>query len=115
MALESLKGRANFKRVLALGQRQRSDGLALYYGPSARPNCRCGIMVTGRTGRAVVRSKVRRWARELLRRWQPSIAPGYDLVLLANRPEAAESYRHFAIHLSSVLKRASLAEGQLEY
>jgi ribonuclease P protein component len=115
VALESLKGRANFKRVLALGQRQRSDGLALYYGPSSGPECRCGIMVTGKTGRAVVRSKLRRWARELLRRWQPAIAPGHDLVVLANRPEAAESYQHFAIHLSCLLKRTNLAEGRLEY
>lgn len=76
---------------------------------------RYGIMVSAKTGRAVTRSRVRRWARALLRHWDRMLYPGYDVVVLANRPEAAAGYSLFAGHLAAALQLHNLAEGGIDY
>lgn len=115
MALASLKGRANFKRVLATGQRRRSNGITVYCGANGTEANRYGVMVSAKAGRAVVRSRVRRWTRALLSGWQGALAPGHDVVVLANRPEAAADYRSFAGHLAQAITQHNLTEGGLEY
>jgi ribonuclease P protein component len=115
MALASLKGRATFKRVLAYGQRRRSNGITVYCDANGTQANRYGVMVSAKAGRAVVRSRVRRWARALLRGWNSTLLPGHDLIVFANRPEAAQDYREFAGHLAAAIGQHRLAEGELEY
>ncbi len=47
---------------------------------------RCGLVVSKRVGKAVVRNRVKRWLREIAR--QASLKPGWDIVFIA-RPRAA--------------------------
>lgn len=115
MLLHTLKGRATFKRVLTRGLMKRSDGLAVYASPGGAGGNRYGFVVTSKVGQAVVRNKVRRWAKELCRRWDGSLSQGKELVVLANRPEAAEAYDHFAAHLARALRGLEVVEGELVY
>jgi ribonuclease P protein component len=115
VALATLRGRANFKRVLATGQRRRSNGITVYCHSNGTEANRYGIMVSAKAGRAVTRSRVRRWTRALLRNWDRLLYPGYDVVVLANRPEATEGFTLFAGHLAAALKQHNLAEGGFEY
>lgn len=115
MGLATLKGRTSFKRILASGQRRRSDGITVYCGLNGTEANRYGVMVSAKAGGSVVRSRVRRWARALLRGWDSALGAGYDVIVFANRPEAAQGYSLFAGHLAAALRQHQLAEGGLEY
>lgn len=108
--LTALRGRANFKRVFAHGGARRSDGVVLHWVANGTAHNRYGVAAKVHVGHAVVRNRVRRWARELLRRWDASLAAGYDVVVVANQPEAAASFESFAWHLARVLGKAELGE-----
>ncbi len=113
MALASLRGQNSFKRVAQQGRRLTSDGLALLWLYSGNETNRYGVAARVAVGKAVVRNRVRRWARELLRRWDSELAPGYDLIITARDSAAAASFQHFAEHLARLLAKAQLSEGML--
>jgi ribonuclease P protein component len=94
---------------------KRSDGLAVYASPGGAGGNRYGFVVTSKVGHAVVRNKVRRWAKELIRRWDASLSHDYELVVLANRPEAAQDFGFFASHLAKALRGLEVVEGELVY
>lgn len=80
----------------------------LHWAASGLTESRYAVAAKTQVGCAVVRNRVRRWARELLRRWGAAIAPGHDLVVIAQDREAALSFAMFAYHLRRVLERAEL-------
>jgi ribonuclease P protein component len=104
----TLRGRSNIRRVLGSGQARRSDGIVLHWAASGQTESRYAVAAKTSVGGAVVRNRVRRWARELLRRWGAAITPGHDLVVIAHNREAALSFAMFAYHLRRVLVRAEL-------
>ena len=112
--LETLRGQGSFKRIAIHGHRVTSDGLALTWLYSGNETNRYGIAARLAVGKAVVRNRVRRWARELLRCWDAQVAPGYDLIISARSSDAAESYQHFANHLARMLHKAELTEELLD-
>jgi ribonuclease P protein component len=114
VALASLRGQDSFKRVAQRGRRVSSDGLALVWLYSGNEANRYGIAARVAVGKAVVRNRVRRWARELLRQWGSQLAPGYDVIITARGSNAAESYQHFAQHLARMLHKAQLTEELLD-
>jgi ribonuclease P protein component len=115
VALATLKGRAGFKRVLSRGAMKRCDGVAVYLSTAGPGGNLYGFMITTKVGGAVVRNRVRRWAKALIGQWDAALTQGNEIVVLANRPEAAESYRHFASNLAMAFKRLGAVEGDLAY
>ncbi|MCC7477696.1 ribonuclease P protein component [bacterium] len=113
MALVSLRGRWEFKRVLGGGQSRRSGVLKTLWQPNDLGSNRYGIAVTTACGKAVVRNRIRRWARELLRRWESQLDAGYDIVILVNRSDAGESFQSFAADLAGALRAARLTGEKL--
>ena len=95
------------------GRVARSNGLRVHFALNGLPHSRYGISATTAVGGAVVRNRVRRWGRELLRRWDELLAPGYDLIVFVNNREAAQSFAHFANHLAASLHKAELTESEL--
>ena len=73
---------------------------------------RCGFAVSRRVGKAAVRNKVRRRLREIVRRALPSLAGGWDLVLVA-RPAAARAC-YSAIHsaIDDLVRRSRLSAAE---
>jgi ribonuclease P protein component len=94
---------------MAHGQAHRSDGVVLHWAPNGLAGNRYCIAAKTKAGGAVVRNRIRRWARELLRRWHPRLDPGYDIVVIARNREAAAGFAEFAGHLAHTLGRAGLA------
>ena len=113
MPLHILRGRYNFKRVMAHGRLARSNGVRVHFTHNGLEGNRYGVAATTAVGTAVARNQVRRWSRELLRQWDALIAPGHDVVVFVNNKDARESYQSFAIHLAHSLRKAQLAEGEL--
>ena len=97
---------------MAHGQARRSDGVVLHWAPNGLAGNRYCFAAKTKAGGAVVRNRIRRWARELFRRWHDILAPGYDIVVIARSREAAAGFAEFARHLANTLGRAELAEEQ---
>jgi ribonuclease P protein component len=113
VALNTLRGRYSFKRVMAHGRSARSNGVRVHFTHNGLDENRYGVAATTAVGSAVARNKVRRWSRELLRQWDAQIATGHDVVVFVNHKDVRESFRSFAIHLSHSLRKAHLAEDDL--
>jgi ribonuclease P protein component len=73
---------------------------------------RCGLVVSRRVGKAVVRHRVRRRLREILRQLQ--IKPGWDIVLIARAAAAAAGYTDIKKEVRALLTEANLLAGDYE-
>jgi len=104
----TLRGREAFARVLGKGQARRSNGMVVHWTANNLTSNRYAVAAKTTAGKSVVRNRLRRWARELLKRWQALIAPGFDVVVIARTREAATGYQHFAHHLWRALGKAEL-------
>lgn len=111
MRLSTLRRRSDFDQAFEHGDSARSDGLRLFARDNGLEHNRFGFVVTSKVGNAVVRNRVRRWSRELFAGWATRLKPGYDLVLLVHRSQAAESFDEFRSHLRRACHSLRLAEG----
>lgn len=112
MAFNTLRGREDFSHVLGRGQARRSNGVVLHWAANGLNENRYAVAAKTTTGKSVVRNRIRRWGRELFRRWNGEIALGHDLVVIAQTREAAECYQHFARHLWRALDKAKLVDAR---
>ncbi|MCC7361147.1 MAG: ribonuclease P protein component [Anaerolineales bacterium] len=77
--------------------------------PEPRP--RFGIVAGRAVGTAVARNRAKRLLREAARAAAPSIAPGWDVLLIARRPLAQAKLPEAQAALSQLLRRARLLAG----
>ena len=113
MRLESLRHRADFRRVSSHGRFARVGGIKVQWLRNNLDHNRYGIAATTAVGGAVIRNRMRRWARELLRTWDAQLTQGIDVVVLAFHREAVTDFRHFTESLSAALMRLRIAEEPL--
>ncbi|MBK9035054.1 MAG: ribonuclease P protein component [Myxococcales bacterium] len=103
-----LRRRPEFLAVQARGRKIHSTAfLALVARTSAsQPTGRIGFTVTKRIGNAVTRNKIRRRARDWLRRheWAPA---GVDVVLIAKGPAATMTSAAMAADLRRLVEKIS--------
>ena len=105
--MESLRRRADFEQVFVSGRFVGGRSLALRFLARGEGPARVGFAVGKRLdGRAVVRNRVRRRLREALR--PVAIRDGYDVVVLARRSAAGESFTRLREDVRAVLSRAGL-------
>jgi ribonuclease P protein component len=104
----TLRGRWEFKRVIASGQSKRGGLLKIGWYPNGLESNRYGVAATVACGKAVIRNRIRRWTKELLRAWDSRLVAGHDIVILANRAQSGEDYQAFKTDLARALKLAHL-------
>jgi ribonuclease P protein component len=81
---------AEFDRVYRQGRSQASRYLVLYAFPrGGEEGPRLGLSVSRKLGGAVDRNRIKRLLREVFGALEPTLAPGYDLVIVA-RPDLKE-------------------------
>jgi ribonuclease P protein component len=114
MPLHPLRGWQAFKAVHTCGRFRRGSFLTVHYLSNEFGSNRYGVAAKLKVGKAVVRNRVRRWTKELLRRWDSSLVQGYDIIVLAGRPDAAAGYQTYAEQLAHVLGLCNLAVGRLD-
>jgi ribonuclease P protein component len=73
---------------------------------------RCGLVVSRRVGKAVVRNRVRRRLREILRQIQ--LKPGWDIVFIARAGAAGAGYAEIEKDVRALLAEANLIAGDYE-
>lgn len=103
-----LAGRDRFEEIRRHGKCWTHRLLVVCILPNDLPSSRFGFSVSRRVGGAVVRNRVRRRLREILRLRLSTIAPGWDVVLIARPPIAQAEYRQMENAVERVIAQAGL-------
>ena len=103
-----LREPAAFERARRRGRTWGNALLVLNAVRADPPQTRCGLVVSRRVGKAVVRNRVKRRLREIVRRRLPGLPAGWDLVLNARPAAAAAPYPGLAGAVDELLRRAGL-------
>lgn len=105
-----IKQGRDFARVRREGQRLACGCILANWQllPAAGPPTRLGVVVGGRLGNAVVRSRTRRLLREAFRLHQHGLAQPVDLVLVARASIAGKSFVAVEKDFLTAMRRAGL-------
>jgi len=101
----SMKENHLFRRLYAKGKSTVSPCLAVYVRKNRLPRNRLGITVGTKVGKAVIRNRTRRRLREAYRTHEGSMAPGWDIVVVARVKAAFASYQELQRELLKALDK----------
>lgn len=102
-----IKKNSDFQKLFRRGKKVFSPYLTLLYYPSA--SLSMGVAVSKKHGKAVVRNRVKRLAREAFRLNADAFEKNYSVIIV---PKASENYRFsdFDKSLKSCIKKINLCE-----
>jgi ribonuclease P protein component len=100
----------DFKRVRQDGKSYAHPLIVLIALPNEIARLRIGVAAGRALGGAVERNRAKRWLREGVRPFLPSIHPGWDVVLLARKPLAKARFQDVQAALHILFKRAHLLQ-----
>jgi len=103
---------AQYESVYNKGSSWVSDLVVMKALPNGLNLSRCGLSISRRVGKAVVRNRVKRLLREILR--QTPLKPGWDIIFIARSPVAGANYRDLGKSVEGLLFRAGLSVGEYE-
>jgi len=98
----------DFKRVRRNGKSYAHPLVVLVAQASDSPHIRVGVTAGKTTGNAVHRNRAKRLLREAMRTLLPSLASGWDLILIARIGLPSASLEDTRTALTSLLHRAGL-------
>ena len=98
----------DFKRVRRNGKSYVHPLVVLVTQASETPHVRVGVAAGKTTGTAVHRNRAKRLLREAMRPLLPSLASGWDLILIARPALVSASLEETCNALLTVLRRAKL-------
>jgi len=87
---ERLQRPREFRRVFKTGRCYRTQYLRIHYSPSGGDYSRLGLVVRRKVGNSVIRSRLKRYLRELFRRNKYALPLACDVVLIPQ--ESAQDY-----------------------
>ncbi len=97
-----------FREIRQRGRSYAADALVLCALTNDLGYSRFGFAVNSRIGNAVVRNRIKRRLREAMRLRMGSIAPGWDVVLIARRPIRGLTYAQMDGVCARLLRKAKL-------
>ncbi|MFH1728979.1 MAG: ribonuclease P protein component [Pseudomonadota bacterium] len=80
-----IKKRNDFINIKKEGSKKRADNILLLFRKNEKNKARIGIIVTKKTGNAVIRNKWKRSIREIFRKKFKTKYIGYDLLFIVTR------------------------------
>jgi ribonuclease P protein component len=101
---------ADFERVRRFGKPYAHPFIVLIALPNEMDKSRFAVAAGRSIGKAVQRNRAKRILRETLRPLIPSMASGWDIVLLARKPLTTAAYPEIEAALKTLLSRANLLE-----
>jgi ribonuclease P protein component len=96
--------RAEFEAVYRGGGRLSSAQFVVFYRANGGGRSRFGTSVKKALGGAVVRNRIRRRIREIVRRSNSEIPPGWDLVIHPRKSVERAAFAPLAAELVALLK-----------
>jgi ribonuclease P protein component len=106
-----LRRQSDFESIRQQGRRLTWGCLILNFRtlPSGS-GVRLGVVTSRRVGGAVIRSKARRWLREVFRTHQHSLAKPVDMVLIARPSLASKDYQGVEMDFLAALRHVRLLD-----
>lgn len=104
----SLTENRDFRRLYHRGRSMVHPCLVLYYAHNRNGINRVGITTSKKIGKAVTRNRARRIIREAYRQLEPSLKPGWDMVLVARSRTPACKMGDILRVMGGMLKSARL-------
>ena len=98
----------DFKRVRQSGKSHAHPLVVLVAQPNQSQEIKVGVTAGKSVGTAVVRNRTKRLLREVMRPLIPSLASGWDLILVARPKLAAASLTETREAVITLLQRAKL-------
>ena len=100
----------DFERVRRFGKSYAHRLIVLFALPNEMDTSRFATAAGRSIGNAVQRNRAKRILRETVRPKIPSIASGWDIVLLARKPISTADYQDIEVALNNLLSQANLLE-----
>jgi ribonuclease P protein component len=105
-----LRQPADFETLRRHGRRWRHPLLTMVAVANDRPITRFAFAANKRVGMAVARNRAKRLLREAARAWQPAIAPGWDLLFVAQPETPSANLQAVWRAMGELLARAQLRQ-----
>ena len=109
--LEMLHSPRDFAALQELGRTRNHQLVAIRTRPNELGRDRFGIATGRRLGSAVVRNRERRRIREILRRIQRPVGPGWDILVVPRPASVTASYADLRSALERLLRSVESREG----
>jgi len=101
-----LSGRLAYSAVFREGKPFHARGLVAIIRPNRLPYMRLGLSVGRRTGRAVIRNRIKRVLREGFRQAPSRLRGGLDVVIIPKLPQELQAADAVAARLDRILMSA---------
>lgn len=103
-----LKGSKRFLEIRRRGRTLVHPLLVMMVMPNELSLSRFGFVAGRRLGKAVKRNRARRLMREAIRLRLPTIAPGYDVIVVARQPMQNATFAEVEQAVERLLEQAGL-------
>jgi ribonuclease P protein component len=98
----------DFKRVRQSGKSHAHPLVVLVTQPNQSQEIKVGVTAAKTVGTAIARNRAKRLLREVMRPMMPSLASGWDLILIARPKLAVASLADTREAVTTLLQRAKL-------
>lgn len=106
--LFTLKKNNEFRKVYQRGTSVADKFLVLYCFPTQSNGIKFGYSISKKVGGAVIRNRLRRIFKEICRKHQDKLRPGWDIIIIARLPVAGKDSEHIERSLLGLFKKAKL-------
>lgn len=97
-----------FQRLYSKGTSSSDRNIVIYLLPNRQKINRLGITVSKKTGKAVLRNRIKRLIKESYRLNEKSIKAGYDIVIVARRNIINVSYWDISTSLVKLMDKLGM-------
>jgi len=102
---ERIRKKKDFLIIYKKGKRYRNKYFNLIYLSNTLTFSRVGVVASSKVGNAVIRSKVKRWMRELFRRNKNLLEFSLDLLIVATPEMGQATWTELEAHYLSAARK----------
>jgi ribonuclease P protein component len=110
---DCLRQRSDYLQCYRQGRRRHGPLFTLHFFANTLGHPRLGITASKKVGNSVVRHRLKRWSREVFRRWEgrPTLS-GLDLVLHLKPESAAAEWASYEGEMQRLLRSLQKGSGR---